>query len=70
MDEKQKKFIKDNEAMLKGIFSEKISKLLLDMLDGKGDKNVTVDVINVIRSWLREIEILKSDGDIGTNNFI
>ena len=70
MTESQKKFIKNNSTILSQIFSDKISILLVDMLDGKMDKDVAVQVINELRSWLREIEIIKKGEEIKPTNFI
>lgn len=68
LEEKQKIFIKNNSEMLSSIFSDKLSELLLLTLDE--NKTDLIPVINILRSWLREIDMIKNGKEIKPQSFI
>lgn len=70
MTEEQKKFIKINKKVLSDIFSDKITALVQFVLDESTDRDKNIEVINILRNWLREIEIIEKGGEIKGNTFV
>lgn len=72
MDEKQKVFIKQSAVILTEIYSGKISELMRDILDepdtSKRDRKI--DAINILRDWLREIDMIEKGKEIKPTTFI
>jgi uncharacterized protein YciU (UPF0263 family) len=59
MTPSQTNFIKTNHQILSEIFSEKLSTLTEQLFDGKiEERSAKIDAINVLRDWLREIDML------------
>jgi len=68
LTEKQKLFIKNNSDMLSSIFSDKISELMLQVLDE--NRSDLIMSINLLRTWLREVDMIKKGQEIKPNSFI
>lgn len=64
MDDKHKEFIKINQKTLNEIFGIKLSELMTDVLDKPTDRDKMIDAINILRSWLREIDIIGKGQEI------
>ena len=69
--EEKKTFIKRNRAYLKEIFDEKMGTLIRFMLEAdKDNRDKYADSINILRDWLRELEILGKDDLPKSDSFV
>jgi len=68
MTEKQKVFIKQNSEILGSIFSDKLSELMIEVLDD--NRADLIPTINILRSWLREIEMIKKGEELKPTSFV
>ena len=67
----EKIFIKRNKNELNDIFNGKIAILVRLMLgSSKEDRDKYADSINILRDWLRELEIIGKDELPKNENFV
>ena len=68
--EQQKQFIKMNKETLKEIFNSKIALLMRMILESPTEmRDKYIDATNILRDWLRELEIVDVK-EIPKDNFI
>lgn len=72
MTDKQKIFIKQNSIMLSEIYGEKISRMMIEVLDNPDQKirEKKIDAINELRDWLREIDMIEKGKELKPTTFI
>ena len=69
--ENQKAFLKMNRKVLNDIFTDKLTDLTNELFDAPVEKqSKMIDAINVLRDWLREIQVLDKQNENKKDNFI
>jgi hypothetical protein len=71
MNELHKQFCKNNKKILTEIFNEKLSTLTEQVFDGKmEERGAKIDAINILRDWIREVEIVSEPNKNKPNSFV
>lgn len=69
--EQHKIFIKNNKKIISEIFQNKLTDLTKELFDAPTEhRDKMIDAINVLRDWLREIDIIDNQVENKKDNFI